>query len=153
MRQFRADDWKRRLRQDKRIEEVERHMKERQEQAEGHKELRFGVRRRLEARELGSLEVDKVCPERCQVHLVGLYSPQVKPHLEDIKPYKESFDIRTPPDGYYKDLVSKDLARPDRSYEDPSGTGKSRWTLTFGSDTGLKKYLEFNGWQHLLDKP
>ncbi|CAN5590459.1 hypothetical protein BH24ACT20_BH24ACT20_02910 [soil metagenome] len=144
--------WRRIARQKKRIEELERHEKERRDNEEVHRELRFGVKRKLKAEDLGRIEVE-VFPKYCQVRLLGLYSSQIKPHLEYIKDYKESFEILTPPIGCHVDLVSRDLAAPDRYYKDPSRTGKSRWTLTFGSDTGLKNYLEFNGWLHLLDKP
>ncbi len=55
-------------RQMRRNAELELHKKERLEKAKGHIDLRFGVPRRLEARELGSLEVE-VFPECRQVRL------------------------------------------------------------------------------------
>jgi hypothetical protein len=80
-------------------------------------ELRFGMRRKLGAgelaRELGNIEV-KICRRYRQVSIIGLYGSQIKPHLEDIKPYMESFSILS--------------TRRDQYYKDPNKTDKSKWT-------------------------
>ena len=115
-------------RQKKRNEELERHEKEHREKVEGSVELGFGVRRRLGEKELekelGKLEV-KVYSRHRQINIIGLYGPHIKPHLENIKEYKESFEILTPPIGYQMDLVSRDLATLDRYHRDPNRTGSN----------------------------
>lgn len=149
MRQFRADYWKRRLRQDKRNEEWRRLYET--PETDNQRETVLGVRSRSGSIESDGLEVE-VLPNR-QVYIVGLEVPHIKPHLEDIRPRKESFNILTPPVEYRPGSFGEGLAMFDRNYEDPSETGRSKWTLTFGSDAGLNEYLKRFGWQHLLDKP
>jgi hypothetical protein len=126
MRQF-GIGWHRIARQKKRIEEVERHMKERQEQAEGSRELRFGLRKRLGEGNLGSLEVVGVYRRYHQVHIRGFYAKHIKPHIEELETHGGDFGIlRKSPDRYYSDEA-----------------GKCRWTLTFRDESGLDKYLEY----------
>lgn len=146
MRQFRADYWLRRLRQDKRNEDWRRLYEG--PEAETHGELRLGGQSASVAGELDDRQVKPFSDPPPRVHLHGLYARQIKPHLEEIKPYKESFKIVSLPNGRHEDL-----AICDRNYKDPSGTGESKWTIVFGSDAGLDEYLKHFGWQQLLDKP
>ena len=132
MRQFRPDYWKRILRQDQRIEEVERDKKERQDQAEGRKELGLRIPRSLEAGQLAKdleLEVEDVSHRYRQVRLRG-YDSKIKAHRDFSGSHENAFNIV-------------------RSSIYPSSlddNGKKCLTLTFGRDAGLEKYLEFNGW-------
>lgn len=150
MRQFRADDWRRRLRQDKRNEEWRRLYEG--PETEGHGEVMLGGRSRSGFIESDGLEV-KLCPGHpYRVWIIGLKIPHIKPHLEEIRPYKESFNITSPPAEYRTGSFDEGLAMFDRYYKDPSRSGRSKWTIYFDSDAGLKKYLEFMGRQDLLEK-
>lgn len=113
---------------------------------EGYGELRLGGQSTSLAGELDDRQVEPFSDPPPRVHLRGLRVPQIEPHLEEIKPHKESFDIVLQSDGHHEGL-----AKLDRYYKDPSGTGESKWTIMFGSDAGLNKYLKHFGWQHLLN--
>lgn len=117
-------------------------------EGESHGELRLGGQSASVAGELEDRQVKPFSNPPPRVHIYGLYARQIKPHLEEVKPYKEAFDILPPPNGHHEDL-----AKPDRNYKDRSGTGESKWAIMFGSDAGLNEYLKHFGWQHLLDKP
>lgn len=70
----------------------------------------------------------------CMVYVRGLYSSQIKPHLDRIESHREIRILSKNPERYYRD-----------------NKGRSSWTLTLCGKDALNKYLEFNGWPRSPD--
>ncbi|CAA9450380.1 MAG: hypothetical protein AVDCRST_MAG01-01-4503 [uncultured Rubrobacteraceae bacterium] len=107
------------------------------------KRRRATERRRLEQREKLSEKVRPAEISRVQVlrrhRMVKVYAAsdnRVRPHLKEMK--------------YHVDELK--ILRIERSHGGEEKSEAVSYTLTFGSNEGFDKYLEFTGWQDLPDE-
>ena len=128
-----------RSRLDQRIEQLITEPERTRAAAQREKEQRLETERleKLSARvrpaEIAEVEVLR------RYRMVRLFGPtenRISPHLDQMKYYRDEFKILS--------------IRPSRGGE--RRLEASSYTLTFGNDEGLDKYLEFTGWEDLPDK-
>lgn len=71
------------------------------------------------------------------VRVYGATANRIRPHLDQMEHYRDEFKIL---------LIQRSSRTGENRFEAHS------YTLTFGDDEGLEKYLEFTGWQDLPDE-